>query len=99
MTAETIPPTQPEPLPPTQPEPLPQPSPGPLPDTNPEPISPTLPEPVPGTDPQPETPAPTFSADDLVRSLPELFAPETHPAVSEATEKPDEHHEDEPEPL
>ena len=85
----SIPPTVPEPLPPAQPEPLPQPEPEPLPHTDPSPL--------PGTDPQPETPGPTMvlevaaemSQDELVRSLPELFAPDRAPAPPEASEEPD----------
>lgn len=88
-----IPPTLPDPLPPAQPEPLPQPDPEPLPHTD--------PSPMPGTDPQPETPGPMMvsevaaemSHDELVRSLPELFAPDrlqvTEPALPEASEEPD----------
>lgn len=52
---------------------------------------------MPGTDPQPETPGPTMveemSHEELVRSLPELFAPEPPPApapaLPEASEEPD----------
>lgn len=90
-------PAQPEPRPPTEPEPLPHTEPEPLLPTEPEPLPHTEPEPLPGTNPQPETPGPAATIerraeaptthDELVRSLPELFAPE--PAPSEGSEEPD----------
>jgi hypothetical protein len=101
----SIPPALPDPVPPAQPEPMPPTQPEPLPQTDPEPVPHTDPEPVPGTDPQPETPGPVMvdhietvierdmTHEELVRSLPELFAPEPPPAPApappEASEEPD----------
>lgn len=89
----SIPPTVPEPLPPGQPDPIPPTQPEPMPQPDPEPLPHTDPLPLPGTDPQPETPGPTMAADmshdELVRSLPELFAPDPTPALPEGSEEPD----------
>ena len=84
---------EPVPEPMLQPEPMaeaePEPSPEPLADVEPQPEFPgvaaiVLPEP---------DAAPTVeqaaTEEELVRALPELFAPETEPSKEEASEKPD----------
>ena len=90
----SIPPAVPEPLPPGNPEPTPQPWPDPVPPGDPEPVPGTEPQPeTPGPMatveveevavelevPQEPTEQPT-AHEELVRSLPELFAPEPKPA-------------------
>ena len=77
----------PEPMP--QPEPMAEAEPEPLPDVEPPPEMPgvaaiVLPEPEAARTVEQAT-----TAEELVRALPELFAPETEPSPSEASEAPD----------
>lgn len=98
---EPLPPTVPEPLPPGNPEPMPQPWPDPVPPGDPEPLPGTDPQPeTPGPlaiveveevveefVAEPQTAEQPTAHEELVRSLPELFAPEPKPAPAPHREK------------
>ncbi len=115
---EPLPPAQPEPLPQYEPEPPPHTEPEPLGPTVPEPVPGTEPQPeTPGptafADRSGEADKARAWADELpdsqaelIKALPQLFAPDPEPAVAEASEVPDMNiprsevlEEEDPEPL